>query len=325
MPILVTGGAGYIGSQTVHELVDAGEAVIVLDDLSTGLEAAVSPNARLVVGDVGDDMLVESIIAEHKIDAIIHFAGSIQVPESVAKPLNYYQNNTCKTRSLIETAIKGNVSYFIFSSTAAVYNFDGLQPVKESDPVRPLSPYGRSKLMSEWMLEDASRVHAMKHTILRYFNVAGADPQKRVGQAAMGASHLIRVASEAALGKRDLVEIFGTDYPTPDGTCIRDYIHVKDLAVAHRLAVARLRSGEPSLTVNCGYGHGYSVLEVLRAVELAAGSKLKIRLAARRAGDPMAAVADTSLVRCELGWTPMFDTLDAIIKSTLEWEQSRSF
>lgn len=324
MPILVTGGAGYIGSQTVLELVDAGETVIVLDDLSTGFEAAVSPNARLVVGDVGDTTLVESVIAEHKIDTIIHFAGSILVPESVAGPLKYYQNNTCKTRNLIEAAIEGNVPYFIFSSTAAVYSFDGFQPAKESDPVRPLSPYGRSKLMSEWMLEDASRAHAMKHTILRYFNVAGADPQKRVGQGAMGASHLIRVASEAALGKRDFVEIFGADYPTPDGTCIRDYIHVKDLAVVHRLAVARLRNGGQSLTVNCGYGRGYSVLEVLRAVELAAGSKLEIRLAARRAGDPAAAVADTSLVRSELGWTPIFDTLDVIIKSTLEWEQSRS-
>jgi UDP-glucose 4-epimerase len=325
MPVLVTGGAGYVGSQTVLELIDAGETVIVLDDLSTGFEAAVSPNARLVVGDVGNVALVATTIAEHRIDAIIHFAGSVQVPDSVANPLGYYLNNTCKTRSLIAAAVGGRVPYLIFSSTAAVYGFEGFRPVRESDSLRPESPYGRSKLMSEWMLADASWAHAMKYTVLRYFNVAGADPQRRLGQATRGTSHLIRVASEAALGKRDFVEIFGTDYPTPDGSCIRDYIHVRDLAVVHRLALARLRSGAPNLTVNCGYGRGYSVLEVLRTVERVARTKLDVRKAARRAGDPIAVVADPALAISELGWKPKFDSLDAIIKSTLEWEMVRTY
>ena len=325
MPILVTGGAGYIGSQTVSDLVDAGETVVVLDDLSTGFEAAVAPNARLVVGDVGDAMLVSSLIAEHNIDAIIHFAGSIVVPESIADPLHYYLNNTSKTRSLIEAAVGGRVPHFIFSSTAAVYDSKELLPVREDDPVRPQSPYGRSKLMSEWMLEDVCRVHPVKYAILRYFNVAGADPQRGIGQATKGANHLIKVASEAALGKRQFIEVFGTDYPTPDGTCIRDYIHVRDLAVAHRLALARLRNGGSNLTANCGYGRGYSVMEVLRAIERIAGTKLDIRKTARRAGDPVAVVADPSLARSELGWTPIFGTLDAIVGSTLEWERVRPY
>lgn len=325
MPILVTGGAGYIGSHTVLDLVDADEAVIVLDDLSTGFEAAVSPNARLVVGDVGDVMLVSRLIAEHNIDAIIHFAGSIVVPESVADPLRYYLNNTSKTRSLIEAAVASGVSHFIFSSTAAVYGSEGSLPVREGDPVRPQSPYGRSKLISEWMLEDVCRVHPLRYAILRYFNVAGADPPRGIGQATRGASHLIKVASEAALGKRQFVEVFGTDYPTYDGTCIRDYIHVKDLAVAHRLALARLRSGGASVTANCGYGRGYSVMDVLRTVEQIAGSKLDIRTTARRAGDPATVVADSSLARSELGWTPIFGTIDAIVRSALEWERLRSY
>lgn len=325
MPILVTGGAGYIGSQTVLALVDAGETVVVVDDLSSGFEAAVSPNARLVVGDVGDAILMSRLIAEHNIKAVIHFAGSIVVPESVADPLRYYLNNTSKTRTLIEAAVAGRVPHFIFSSTAAVYGSEGLQPVRESDPVRPQSPYGRSKLISEWMLEDVSKVQPLRYAVLRYFNVAGADPQRGIGQATRGASHLIKVASEAALGKRPFVEIFGTDYPTSDGTCVRDYIHVKDLAEAHRLALARLRNGGESLIANCGYGRGYSVLEVLRAVEQISGTMLDIRKTARRAGDPTAVVADPGLAMSELGWRPNFDCLDAIIRSTLQWEQVRSY
>jgi UDP-glucose 4-epimerase len=325
MPVLVTGGAGYIGSQTVMELTDAGETVIVLDDLSAGFEAAVSPSAKLVVGDVGNPTLLANVITEHEIDAIIHFAGSVVVPESVANPLGYYHNNTCKTRMLIESAVKGRVPHFIFSSTAAVYGAGGLEAVKENSPLRPQSPYGRSKLMSEWMLEDVSKAHALKYTVLRYFNVAGADPRGRTGQATKGATHLIKVASEAALGKRKFVEVFGTDYPTADGTCIRDYIHVKDLAVAHNLALTRLREGGQNLTANCGYSRGYSVLEVLHAVERINGMKLDIRLSNRRPGDAIAVVADSNLARSELGWTPQFDNLDAIVSSALDWERAPSY
>ncbi|MBR1151562.1 UDP-glucose 4-epimerase GalE [Bradyrhizobium sp. JYMT SZCCT0428] len=325
MPVLVTGGAGYIGSQAVLELTDTGETVIVLDNLSTGFEAAVSRNARLIVGDIGDSALVGRIISEHGIDAIMHFSGSIVVPESVANPLEYYHNNTCKTRSLVESAVRGQVPYFIFSSTAAVYGTGGTEPVKESSPLRPQSPYGRSKLMSEWMLNDIANAHGLKYTVLRYFNVAGADPRGRAGQATKGATHLIKIASEAALGKRKFVEVFGTDYPTADGTCIRDYIHVQDLAVAHRLALARLRSGGDNLTANCGYSRGYSVLEMLNAVERVNGEKLDIRFSNRRPGDPAAIVADSALARSELGWNPEFDNLDAIIGSALRWERDRSY
>jgi UDP-glucose 4-epimerase len=325
MAILVTGGAGYIGSQTVLELVDAGEAVVVLDNLSTGFRAAVSPRADLIVGDVGNLELLASIFANNRIDAIIHFAGSIVVPESIAKPLDYYDNNTCKTRSLISAAVEGRVPHFIFSSTAAVYGAGGLEPVREDSCVRPESPYGRSKLMSEWMLQDSAKVHALSYIILRYFNVAGADPQGRVGQATKGATHLIKIASEAALGKRKFVEVFGTDYPTPDGTCIRDYIHVKDLAIAHRLALTYLRQGGQSLTANCGYGRGYSVLEILDAVQRVNGRKLDIRLANRRLGDPVATVADPNLARSMFGWTPQFNNLDSIVSSALKWERTRPY
>ncbi|MET4279025.1 MULTISPECIES: UDP-glucose 4-epimerase GalE [unclassified Bradyrhizobium] len=325
MPILVTGGAGYIGSQTVLDLTDAGEAVVVLDDLSTGFEAAVSRNARLVVGDAGDMTLVSRLIAEHNVDAIMHFAGSIVVPDSVADPLRYYRNNTSKTRALIEAAVAGRVPHFIFSSTAAIYSCEGLRPVDEGGLIRPQSPYGRSKLMSEWMLEDVSRVHPISYAVLRYFNVAGADPQRGIGQSTRGASHLIKAASEAAIGKRPFVEVFGTDYPTSDGTCVRDYIHVKDLADAHRLALARLRNGVGNIIANCGYGRGYSVLEVLHAVEQLSGKKLDIRKAARRPGDPARLIADPRVAISQLDWRPKFDSLEAIIGSALEWELARSY
>ncbi|TPL91029.1 UDP-glucose 4-epimerase GalE [Mesorhizobium sp. B2-3-12] len=321
MTVLVTGGAGYIGSHMVWELLDAGENVVVLDRLSTGFEWAVAPEAKLVVGDVADGELVGSIIRENKVDAIIHFAGSIVVPESVADPLAYYENNTSKTRTLIETAVREGVPNFIFSSTAAVYGGAGLEPVREDARLAPESPYGLSKLMSEWMLRDASLAHDIRYTALRYFNVAGADPKGRTGQSTPGATHLIKVACETALGKRPFMQVFGTDYPTPDGTCMRDYIHVSDLAAAHRLALQRLRDGGQSLVANCGYSHGYSVLEVIDSVRRAFGHDFEVRMGDRRAGDAAAVVANSDLARSELGWTPQRDDLDQIVNDALAWER----
>ncbi|MBE0691744.1 MAG: UDP-glucose 4-epimerase GalE [Aquamicrobium sp.] len=324
MAVLVTGGAGYIGSHMVWELLDAGEEVVVLDRLSTGFDWAVAPEAKLVVGDVGDSALVAGLIAGHGIDAVIHFAGSIVVPESVADPLAYYDNNTVRTRSLIETAVKGRVKHFIFSSTAAVYGAAGSEPVSENAALHPESPYGRSKLMSEWMLADASAAYGLRYTALRYFNVAGADPKGRTGQSTAGATHLIKVAGQAALGKRPFIEVFGTDYPTEDGTCVRDYIHVSDLAAAHRLALERLRAGGDSLVANCGYGHGYSVFQVLDSVRRVHGRDFDVRIAGRRPGDAAAVVANPALARRELGWSPRLDDLDAIVKSALDWERRLS-
>ncbi len=321
MAVLVTGGAGYIGSHMVWELLDAGEEVVVLDRLSTGFDWAVAPEAKLVVGDIADSALVAGLIAGHGIDAIIHFAGSIVVPESVADPLAYYDNNTVRTRSLIETAVKKGVKHFIFSSTAAVYGAAGSEPVSENAALHPESPYGRSKLMSEWMLADASVAYGLRYTALRYFNVAGADPKGRTGQSTAGATHLIKVAGQAALGKRPFIEVFGTDYPTADGTCVRDYIHVSDLATAHRLALERLRGGGDSLVANCGYGHGYSVFEVLDSVKRVHGRDFDVRIGGRRPGDAAAVVANPALARRELGWAPRLDDLDAIVKSALDWER----
>lgn len=320
MAVLVTGGAGYIGSHMVWELVDAGEEVVVVDRLSTGFEWAVSPEAKLVVGDVGDSDLIGRVIDEHKIDAIIHFAGSIVVPESVADPLGYYDNNTTKTRSLLEAAVKGGVPHFIFSSTAAVYGGAGSDPVREDAPLHPESPYGRSKLMTEWMLQDTAAAHSLRYTILRYFNVAGADPRGRTGQSTPGATHLIKVASETALGKRPFMQIYGDDYATPDGTCLRDYIHVSDLVAAHRLALQRLRAGGVSLLANCGYGHGYSVLEVIDAVRRVHGKDFDTRMTERRPGDAAAVVANAQRARAELGWSPQYDDLDTIVGHALAWE-----
>ena len=257
MTVLITGGAGYIGSHMVHALVDAGERVVVLDNLTTGFDWAVAPGATLVVGDSGDQARVAALITEHRVDAIIHFAASIVVPDSVRDPLGYYRNNTVNSRALIETAVKQGVRHFVFSSTAAVYGNPARMPVREDDPTVPTSPYGSSKLMTEIMLRDAGAAHGLQHVILRYFNVAGADPRGRIGQSTKGATHLIKVAVEAALGLRQKVDVFGIDYPTPDGTCIRDYIHVSDLVAAHFDALAYLRGGGASTTLNCGYGRGF--------------------------------------------------------------------
>jgi UDP-glucose 4-epimerase len=323
MSVLVTGGAGYIGSHMVLELADAGEKVVVLDSLRTGFRWAVDPRAELVVGDIGDQELVERLIAARGVDAIIHFAGSVVVPESVAEPLAYYLNNTVKSRALIESAVRSGVRHMIFSSTAAVYGMTREMPVRETTPVNPMSPYGASKLMTEIMLADAARAHGLNYVALRYFNVAGADPAGRTGQSTKGATHLIKVACETVLGKRTHMEIYGTDYETPDGTCVRDYIHVSDLARAHSAALAYLRSGGGSEVFNCGYGHGFSVLEVVDTVRRVSGvnQDLDVRMAGRRAGDPPQIVAASDKIRAALGWQPRLDDLATIVAHALAWER----
>jgi UDP-glucose 4-epimerase len=321
MSVLVTGGCGYIGSHMVYALLDAGEHVVVLDDLSTGSRVAIPASVPLAVGSVGDRPLVEDLIRKHGLSAIIHFAGSIVVPESVSDPLKYYRNNTSNSRTLVEAAVTCGIRQFIFSSTAAVYGNPDHVPVAEDAPLRPMSPYGRSKLMTEMMLEDAGAAHDLPHVILRYFNVAGADPQLRTGQSTPEATHLIKVAVQAALGARPGLDVFGTDYPTPDGTCIRDYIHVTDLVAAHAAALAHLRKGGASLTLNCGYGRGHSVLEVIEAVRRAAGHDFPVRRTGRRPGDPAAIVADPQRLREAFGWRPQFDDLDRIVAGALAWER----
>ena len=321
MTILVTGGGGYIGSHMVHALVDAGEPVVVVDNLTTGFRSALPESATLVVGDVGDQALLMSVIKTHAVTEIIHFAASIVVPDSVRDPLGYYRNNTINTRALLEVAVATGVQRFIFSSTAAVYGNPQRVPVGEDAPVVPMSPYGNSKLMSEIMLKDAAAAHGLNYVILRYFNVAGADPRLRTGQATVGATHLIKVAVETALGLRPQIEVFGTDYETPDGTCVRDYIHVSDLVRAHFDALAHLRRGGASDTFNCGYGHGYSVHDVIGAVKRASGRDFAVRLSARRPGDPASIVADAARIRTQLNWTPQFDNLDTIVAHALAWER----
>jgi UDP-glucose 4-epimerase len=321
MTVLVTGGAGYIGSHTVHELVDAGERVLVLDNLSTGFASALPKPMLPIVGDVGDRALVASLIETHGIEAIVHFAGSTVVPESMRDPLGYYRNNTANSRALIEAAVKGGVRHFIFSSTAAVYGNPARVPIAEDDPTVPLSPYGWSKLMTEVMLRDAGAAHGLRHVILRYFNVAGADPRGRTGLSTAGATHLLKVAVEAALGRRARIDVYGTDYPTPDGTCIRDFIHVSDLARAHLAALAHLRSGGASATLNCGYGHGYSVREVLDAVARGVGHEFAVNFGERRPGDIVVSVAAATRIRELLRWTPEFDNLDTIVRHALAWER----
>jgi UDP-glucose 4-epimerase len=324
MTILVTGGAGYIGSHMVHALVDAGESVVVLDNLSTGFDWAIPPSVPLIVGETGDQALVAALIAKHGVDAIIHFAASIVVPDSVADPLGYYRNNTVNSRALIETAVKTGVRQFIFSSTAAVYGNPLRNPINEDDVTVPMSPYGSSKLMTEIMLRDAAAAHGLSYLILRYFNVAGADPAMRTGQSTKGATHLIKVAVETALGLRPMIEVFGTDYDTADGTCIRDYIHVSDLVRAHADALRHLRAGGASVTLNCGYGRGFSVLEVLDTVKRASGVDFKVTMSGRRPGDPAAIVADSGRLRALLGWAPQFDDVATIVDHALKWERRRA-
>jgi UDP-glucose 4-epimerase len=321
MAVLVTGGAGYIGSHMVHALVDAGERVVVLDNLSTGFPWAVASGATLAVVESGDQPRVAALIAEHGIDAIIHFAASVVVPESVLHPLAYYRNNTVNSRALIEAAVVSGVRYFIFSSTAAVYGNPERVPVSEEDPTVPLSPYGRSKLMTEMMLEDAGAAHGLHYGILRYFNVAGADPLARTGQSTKGATHLIKVAVETALGLRPKMDVYGTDYQTPDGTCIRDYIHVWDLVRAHSQALAYLRDGGRSITVNCGYGRGFSVLEVIETVKQVSGIDFKVEIVGRRPGDPARIVAAADRARATLHWKPEFDNLPTVVSHALAWER----
>ncbi|RAI45072.1 UDP-glucose 4-epimerase GalE [Rhodoplanes roseus] len=321
MSILVTGGAGYIGSHMVHALVDAGERVVVLDNLSTGFRFAVPQKAVLVVGDTGDGALVSRLIGEHRIDTIIHFAASLVVPESVADPLKYYRNNTANSRTVIACAVAGGVKNFVFSSTAAVYGNPARVPVAEDDTPAPMSPYGSSKLMTEIMLRDATAAHGLRHVILRYFNVAGADPQLRIGQATANATHLVKVAIETALGTRQKMDVFGTDYPTPDGTCIRDYIHVTDLVAAHGDALRYLRAGGAPVTLNCGYGRGFSVLEVIDTVKQVAGVDFRVDFAPRRAGDPAAIVAASDRIRSLLGWQPRYDDLGTIVAHALAWQK----
>ena len=321
MSLLVTGGAGYIGSHMVLELLDAGEQVVVLDNLSTGFRQAIPDGVPPIVGDVGDQVLVSRLISEYGVEAIIHFAASLIVPESVRDPLAYYRNNTVNSRALIELAVKGGVKHFIFSSTAAVYGNPAMVPVAEDGPTGPISPYGSSKLMTETILRDAGQAYGLGYMILRYFNVAGADPKGRAGQSTKDATHLIKVAVEAALGLRPKVEIFGTDYPTPDGTCIRDYIHVSDLVQAHLEALRHLRSHGRSLTLNCGYGHGFSVREVLDTVKKVSGVDFRVENAGRRSGDPAQIIAETKLIHETLGWRPQFDDLSTIIAHALAWER----
>jgi UDP-glucose 4-epimerase len=325
LPVLVTGGAGYIGSHAVLALADAGWPVAVIDDLSTGFRWAVPGDVPFYRGDIADADLLARIFAEQGTRAVLHFAGSIVVPESVADPLRYYHNNTAKSRALIAAAVAAGVPHFLFSSTAATYGIPEVSPVTEDSPKLPINPYGTSKLMTELMLADVARAHPLNYGALRYFNVAGADPQGRTGQSTAGATHLIKVAVETALGKRGHVEIYGSDYATPDGTGVRDYIHVSDLAAAHVLALEALIA-EParSLTMNCGYGRGFSVREVLDAVDRTTGGRIERRVAPRRAGDPDSLISDNTRIKATLLWTPRHADLDTIVAHALAWERKLS-
>jgi len=321
MAVLVTGGAGYIGAHAVLALTDAGEEVVVLDDLSTGVRAAVPETATLVRGDIADTALVTRLIDAHAISEIMHFAAKVVVPQSVADPLGYYEGNTSKTRTLLATALAAGVRRVVFSSTAAVYGEPDETVIAEDQPLAPINPYGRSKVMSEWMIQDAARAHGLGYVIMRYFNVAGADPAGRVGQSTPNATHLIKVACQTAVGLRPKMAIYGEDYATPDGTCVRDYIQVGDLADAHVAALGHLRGGGESLTLNCGYGRGVSVREVLETVKRVSGVDFPVEHAPRRPGDPAALVADVSRIRDRLAWTPRHADLEAIVAQALAWER----
>jgi UDP-glucose 4-epimerase len=322
MTVLVTGGCGYIGSHLVWALVDRGETVVVLDNLSTGFDWAIAPEVTLIQGDIGDAALLDRILSDKSIDAIVHFAGSIIVPESVTDPLKYYFNNTVKSRELIAAAVRNGVKNFVFSSTAAVYGNPEVIPVPEDVPLNPVSPYGSSKLMTEIMLRDTAAAHDFRYAALRYFNVAGADPRGRTGQSTKGATHLIKVACEAHLGLRPEMQVFGTDYDTPDGTGVRDYIHVSDLADAHVLALDHLRRNAVSLVANCGYGKGFSVREVLAAVERVTGAKLPVTYGPRRLGDAASIVARNERIHATLDWEPRYDDLETIVTHALSWEKA---
>jgi UDP-glucose 4-epimerase len=320
--VLVTGGAGYIGSHAVLALIDSGHRPVVIDNLVTGFRWVIPEDVGFYEGDIEDQALVAKIIANEAIDAVMHFAGSIVVPESVENPLKYYHNNTAKTRSLIEAVIAGDVRHMIFSSTAATYGIPESSPVREDMPTLPINPYGTSKLMTEFMLRDVAAAHDFNYCALRYFNVAGADPEGRSGQSTIGATHLIKIGVEAALGKRESVSVFGTDYATEDGTGVRDYIHVSDLAAAHVIALEALVADPASShTLNCGYGHGYSVMQVLDAIDRVTNNKLVRNMEGRRAGDPDSLISDNSAIKARFGWQPRYDDLDTIVNHALAWER----
>src|SRR3569833_1639193 len=323
MTVLVTGGAGYIGSHMVHELLGRGEQVVVLDNLTTGFRFLVPPSVPLIVGSTGDRDLVARTLRQHQIDAVIHFAASIVVPDSVRDPLGYYRNNTLNTCNMIDVAIECGVKQFIFSSTAAVYGNAEHVPVREDEPTAPIAPYGTSKLMSEIKLHKTTKTHGLRFVVLRYFNVAGADPNGRTGQSTPQATHLIKVACEAALGKRAKLDVYGTDYATPAGTCLRDYIHVSDLVSAHSAALGYLRSGGGGATFNCGYGQGSSVFDVISSVKRVRGVDFHVDIAPRRDGDPASLIANVERIHASLDWRPRFQDLDTIVTHALAWERMR--
>ncbi len=322
MTVLVSGGAGYIGSHLCWLLADQGEEFVVVDNLSTGREFAIPPQGDLIVGDVGDIELIANVIKQHNVDAVVHFAGSIVVPESVSDPLKYYKNNTANSRNLIEVCVENGVKHFIFSSTATVYGEPKKNPVTEDFPFAPFNPYGTSKVMTEMMLKDVAFAHDFDYVALRYFNVAGADPKKRTGQSTPNATHLLKIANQVALGQREYLEIFGEDYDTPDGTGVRDYIHVSDLAEAHWSALQYLRSGGEAIALNCGYGKGFSVREVIETLEQVIGRKLPVKTGPRRPGDIGSIIADNTKIKSLLGWEPKYDDLKGIVESALRWEEA---